>query len=187
MQSSLRPNLILAIGMALFALATALFWIPLDSSTGFIEKVRRQITIGDALAPTVACGFILLGAVLLLLERNQKNPGTSDWQHIRFGAMLLSLLLCSFVIMWQAGPLVVKLHNWINNDTLQYRLLRDTVPWKYSGFVSGGVIAIAGTICLTERRFSLRALVVAIVAVAVMILIYDLPFDDLLLPPNGDY
>jgi len=36
-------------------------WIPLDVDTGIIEKVRRQVTLGDSFAPTVAALIIGLG------------------------------------------------------------------------------------------------------------------------------
>ena len=45
---------------------------------------------------------------------------------------------------------------------------------------------IGGMISLVEGRFRGRTLVAAILAVVAMIVIYDVPFDDLLLPPNGD-
>jgi len=41
-------------------------------------------------------------------------------------------------------------------------------------------------IALTERRCTWRAALIAAVAPALIALCYDAPFDDLLLPPNGD-
>ena len=68
----------------------------------------------------------------------------------------------------------------------EYRLLRDTVPWKYVGFASGGFVIVAGASSVVEGRFSRSAALAGIVAVLLIIALYDLPFDDLLLPPNGD-
>ena len=48
----------------IFALVLVLVWVPLDTETGLIEKVRRQVTLGDSLGPTVAGVVILLGGVL---------------------------------------------------------------------------------------------------------------------------
>ena len=58
-------NLVLGLSAVAVAPVIALVWVPLDSASGLIEKVRRQFTIGDALAPTLAAGFILLGGVLV--------------------------------------------------------------------------------------------------------------------------
>ena len=68
----------------------------------------------------------------------------------------------------------------------EYRILRDTVPWKYTGFVIGGILLVFSLICFVEERLSWRALLISIGAVVGIILLYDLPFDDVLLPPNGD-
>ena len=67
-----------------------------------------------------------------------------------------------------------------------YRPLRDTAPWKYLGFLVGGSGMIAAMISLVEGRISRRAVLIGLVAAVALILVYDLPFDDLLLPPNGD-
>ncbi len=46
---------------------------------------------------------------------------------------------------------------------------------------------VFGLISLVEHRLSWRRAGAALLAVAALIVVYDLPFDDLLLPPNGDY
>lgn len=93
------------------------------------------------------------------------------------------LLTVSLAVMRYAGPLLVTL---IGDEGVSYRLLRDTPPWKYIGFVAGGVLLITSLISRVERRFRFRFLLIGIAAVVVLIAVYDLPFDDLLLPPNGD-
>ena len=65
-------------------------------------------------------------------------------------------------------------------------MLRDTIPWKHIGYFIGGVVLIAGLIAQVESRLSVVSVGVAILATIILILIYDFPFDDLLLPPNGD-
>jgi hypothetical protein len=67
-----------------------------------------------------------------------------------------------------------------------YRPLRDTAPWKHLGFLFGGAGMIAAMISMVEGRVTLRAVLVGLAAAIGLIIIYDLPFDDLLLPPNGD-
>jgi len=146
--------------------------------------VRRRVEIGDALAPSIAALFVLLGGVLTVLSPGDDGMDATDWPAVLgFGAAMLALLVGSFVIMLLAGPLILGL---VDSDA-EYRLLRADFPWKYIGFILGGICAIAGTIALAERRFTWSALWVALLAVLAFILLFDLPFDDLLLPPNGDF
>ena len=182
-----RSNLILGLLILAFAVVLLLVWIPLDTQTGIIEKVRRQVTIGDALAPTVAAIFLVLGGgLLVLVERRALNQPELSLQGLGFTARLLAVICIGLVVMRFSGPLVVWVVNALQGSELEYRLLRDTVPWKYIGFFLGGTFMISGVISLVEGRISRKAILAATIAVVVMIIIYDLPFDDLLLPPNGD-
>jgi len=45
---------------------------------------------------------------------------------------------------------------------------------------------VTGLIGLVEGRITMRGVVIGLGSAIVFIIIYDLPFDDLLLPPNGD-
>jgi len=85
--------------------------------------------------------------------------------------------------MRYVGPLLLNL---FEGDSAEYRLLRDTVPWKYLGFIAGGVWLIVSLIAFNERKIRWQHFLIALAAVLVLIAFYDLPFDDLLLPPNGD-
>ena len=67
-----------------------------------------------------------------------------------------------------------------------YRPLRATPPWHYIGFLVGGTILIGGLTSLVEQRLSAHSFVIGFIATLVVALLYDLPFDDLILPPNGD-
>ena len=87
------------------------------------------------------------------------------------------------MLMVYTGPIAVALFT----DGQEYRLLRNEVPWKYLGFALGGTCVVTGLIALVERKVSLRAAAFGVFCGAVIIAAYDLPFDDLLLPPNGDY
>ena len=71
-------------------------------------------------------------------------------------------------------------------DGGEYRLLRDTAPWKYLGFVVGGTFMIFTLMSLADGRLRLMRLAMALLVTVIMALLYDLPFDDLQLPPNGD-
>lgn len=178
-----RSNLILGLLFLVFALAVAFVWVPLDTETGIIEKVRRQTNIGDALAPTVAAFFIGLGGLILILfERKAPDQPHISLLNLRFISLQMGILVLGFLIMLYAGPALVAL----TGAESEYRLLRDTAPWKYIGYFLGGTLIVCGLISQAEGRFSARSLIIAVGVVLALIVIYDLPFDDLLLPPNGD-
>ena len=183
MSSHSRSNLITGLIFVAFAIVVAFVWVPLDVETGLVEKVRRRVTIGDSLAPTVAAFFIGLGGlVLILFERKASDQPSVNLANVTFVGLQILILVIGFLIMLYAGPLAVSI---FNGDT-EYRLLRDTVPWKYVGYFLGGTFIVTGLISLTEGRVSGRGFGIAVCVVLVLILIYDLPFDNMLLPPNGD-
>lgn len=187
MVQTFRSNLYLGLVCIVFAVVLLALWIPLDVETGLVEKVRGRLRIGDALAPTVAAAFILLGGLLLIFfERRHADQPSVTSQHVKFISRLLAVVFLSLLVMRYAGPLAVSLTNNLYDQSNEYRLLRTTFPWKYIGFVLGGVLLIVGVMSVVERRLSLRAILTGIVAVLLIILIFDVPFDDLLLPPNGD-
>ena len=183
MSSHSRSNLITGLVFLAFAALVAFIWVPLDVETGLVEKVRRRIMIGDALAPTVAAFFIGLGGlVLVLFERKAPDQPSVKLANVTFVGIQIAILVIGFLIMLYAGPLAVSL---FSGDT-EYRLLRDTAPWKYVGYFLGGIFIVAGLISQSEGRLTLRSIVIAIGVVVALIIIYDVPFEDLLLPPNGD-
>ena len=183
MSSHSRSNLITGLIFLAFAALVAFVWVPLDVETGLVEKVRRRIMIGDSLAPTLAAFFIGLGGlVLVLFERSEPDQPSVKLANVTFIATQIFILVVGFLIMLYAGPLAVSLFN----GDAEYRLLRDTAPWKYIGYFLGGIFIVAGLISQSEGRMSLRSVVIAVGVVVVLTIIYDVPFEDLLLPPNGD-
>lgn len=186
MQSS-RSNLYLGLICITLSLLVIFIWIPLDVESGVVEKVRGRFKIGDALAPTVAMGFILVGGLLLVfVERRAPAQPVIQAPQIQFMTRLMGIVVVSLLVMRYAGPVSVEAANQLFTEANEYRLLRTTFPWKYIGFVLGGIMLITGVISLVERRLTFRALLTGIIAVLLIILVFDLPFDDLLLPPNGD-
>ena len=169
---------IVCIAAAVLALSV---WIPLDIETGLIEKVRRQTSIGDSLLPTLACGFVVAGGLLLLLlERNPEQRLSGE--NFRFLLILLVILAVAFGAMRWLGPSAV----WLLTEDGSYRAVRDTAPWKHIGYVAGGTILIAGLMAMVEGRVTWRGVIIGLLAALALIAVYDLPFEDLLLPPNGD-
>lgn len=176
-----RANLALGLGCVALALLVALIWVPMDSTTGLIEKVRRRVTIGDALAPTLAAGFLLLGGMLVTLAERAETARRISLKNLAFLLMLIVILAVAFTLMRWLGPVLAGALT--ENG---YRPLRDTVPWKYIGFLVGGTAMVAGLTALAERRMTWRGVLIGLAATLALIAVYDLPFDDLLLPPNGD-
>lgn len=182
-----RSNLVLGLLIVAFSLVLLFVWVPLDTETGLIEKVRRQVTIGDALAPTVAGLFLLIGgAILVLFERKSPQQPTVGLSSLGFIGAVALVLIVSLLAMRFAGPALVAIANLASDTPQEYRPLRDAIPWKYTGYLLGGSAMLVGLISLVEGRVRALTVGVAIAAVVVLIILYDLPFDDLLLPPNGD-
>ena len=178
---NLNSDFLLGFCGLMFSCLILFVWIPFDVETGLIEKVRSQITIGDSLAPTLAAAILMLGGLLLIFQSFQTSGRIELTRNsLKFIALLLALLGLSMAVMRWAGPLSAHL---LGAD---YRSLRDTIPWKYIGYFFGGTIMVSGLISLMEHRLRWRVLIIGILAVLVMMMAYDLPFENLLLPPNGD-
>lgn len=182
------------LGLAAFLVAGAIvslgIWIPNDIETGLVEKFRREILIGDALAPTgVAVGILVSALALGITSWLNPDPftGSPDKHSFVFLARMAVAIILSLILMRYSGPLVVDLINTTGADVGSYRELRDTVPYKYIGFAIGGFAMVFGVIGVVENRFSAGAAWISLIAVIVLGVIYDVPFDDLLLPPNGDF
>ena len=185
----------IGLGALALSLAVMFIWIPLDVESGLIEKVRRSVTLGDAFAPTVAGALIGLGGLLCLLSTEvlSKHDKTTRHlaahndsrakEHFSHTVVLLTIFIISLSVMRYAGPISVTL---LHENQTEYRLLRDTVPWKYIGFILGGTALIAALIAWTERKLTLLHIAIGVLTTLALIAVYDLPFDDLLLPPNGD-
>lgn len=190
---TLRLTQDFALGLSAALFGAALIYIaPIDSDSGLIEKVRGRFSVGDALAPSAAGVVILvaglwvaLSALWSLARAAGRAPegaarGGLTLRNLAYLAALAAIFTAAFTLTRYAGPVAALA---VGED---YRLLRDTVPWKYIGFVAGGGAMIFALISLAEGRMRARRLALAVAVAAGVALAYDLPFEDLLLPPNGD-
>ncbi len=169
------------------ALAVGFAWIPLDVESGIVERVRGRQAIGDALAPAAAACLLGLGGLLLLLApRRGDIPAVPGRDTLGFIVRLALIVLPALLAMRHAGPLTVEALQALGLDLADYRLLRDTPPWSYLGYLAGGTVLVAGLIGLVRHRLDWRILALGFAVALALALAYDLPFDDLLLPPNGD-
>ena len=184
----------LAIFFIIASLISLLVWIPNDIETGVIERFRRQITIGDAMAPTMVAWGVLLVSIALLIDAilSSRAPRASensvmDAQSFVFLFKLIIVIIIALLLMFYGGPLLVDFLNLVNGEGNNYRLLKGSPPYKYIGYILGGFVMVFGSIGVVENKFSANGAWLSIIAVTVLTLLYDVPFDNLLLPPNGDY
>jgi uncharacterized membrane protein len=176
-----NADFIIGVGALVLGCLILFVWIPFDVETGLVEKVRSRIVIGDSLAPSLAASVLILGGVLLMFK-SYRTSGRAElsWSSLKFIALILASVGLSLAVMRWTGPISAHL---LNAD---YRSLRDTVPWKYAGYFWGGLVMVFGLISIMEHRLRWRILFISILAVLILMLVYDLPFKNLLLPPNGD-
>lgn len=162
-----------------FGLFIALYWAQVDTETGLFERVRGRSSVGDALAPTVAGTILALaGAWLALTAGAEQRLTTRNFGYV---AALGACLILSLGLMRWGGPILVEMIT-----GAEYRPLRDTPPWKYFGFILGGTCLVALLISLVEGQVRLSRVLIAILVSLGLALFYDVPFEDLILPPNGD-
>ena len=156
------------LGLAVITLAVLalVFWVPQDTVSGYLVSKRGRVS----------------GGLILLEARKREADIHPNGRSLGFLLVILVICLMAFGAMIWTGPLAVTL---LGVDD-SYRNLRDTAPWKYLGFSLGGVGLVAALISLVEHRVTLRAALLGVAGVGALIGVFDLAFDDLLLPPNGD-
>ncbi|NNE79539.1 MAG: hypothetical protein HKN18_04620 [Silicimonas sp.] len=184
MTKSRRDQWVAIVGIGL-ALILLVFWIRLDIETGLIDVWRRTIRIGDALLPTIGALGMLFSAIWVGVSAfRQIDLDLSPGNSLPFFGIVLAIHAVSFVMMLWVGPVMVSL---FAAEGATYRQLLDTIPWKYAGFIAGGTCLIFALKSLLERKMTLHSLGIAIAATVVIAFLYDVPFDTMQLPPNGDF
>lgn len=206
----MRERWTIGLGLVFLVLSqvTLFVWIPLDIESGVVEVFRRRRSIGDAMLPmALAMGAGLVSIAMIAgawrdMKRQKLAPVLSEDTELGptdersgtlsrdnfFFLLVLSVTICvSLAAMYTLGPLVLAAAKSFGIETANYRELRATAPWKFIGYGFGGVFLIFALVSFVEQRARWRTLLIAILAVAAMAAVYDVPFDHLLLPPNGDY
>lgn len=180
-------NVLIGLGAIGFSCLLMFVWIPLDITSGAFLKARGQHLIGDSFAPLVAGVMIALSGVMLaVFERKKPNQETFTLAELCFVGSLIAVLVFALLMMTYGGPIMLGIADWVTGQEREYRLLRDEMPWKYSGYLLGGTFMMAGIMACLHRRLSARFVIVGIISTLLIAALFDLPFDDLLLPPNGD-
>lgn len=186
-----KTEIWLALVCLLAGLLAAFLWIPFDSETPPIYDFRRQTYIGDAMLPMVAAVGIALCALVHLVLSFRRTASDADGPFdiltAGFFLSLFAIIITAFVVMYWAGPVALLLFGPSGDEAVSYRQMRASVPWKYAGFVLGGFILVFGISSLLEGAMRWKRALSSILAIAVLIMIFDVPFDTILLPPNGDF
>ena len=179
MKFAITQDRILGLIALIFGLWIALYWAHEDAATGVVKFKYGSLRVGDALAPTVAGSLIAFAGLWLMLTGDAARRLT--WSNVGYLALLGVCLIGGLALMRWGGPALVEA---ITDSA--YRPLRDTFPWKYVGFILGGVVMITSLIAIVERRLHWSRILIALGVATLLAFVYDVPFDDLLLPPNGD-
>ena len=179
--------------LCLFSLVTLGVWIPSDVETGLIETSRYATNIGDALYPSFIAILLCFLSVALLMQEylikqsTDENVPNDDKSYELFYTIftIFTILLISMLLIVSAGNVLTKITNIIGITDNTYRQLSATAPYKYTGISLGGFFLVFSLISWVQQEITLRAAGIAAGMVLILIFAYDVPFDTLLLPPNG--
>lgn len=176
------------LGAAAVAVALLLWLvvIPAGAPGELIEVVRRRARIGDAAMPALAALFIALGGGVLVFERG----GPPILRTVPVWPTLFAAVVAaaSLAFLYVGDALVALMRN-VRPDLAEFRSLRTTLPWAWAPFVIGGAIVVAPLVIASEglhvRRWLAAFAYGAVVALAIAAFL-TLPFEDVLIPPQGD-
>ena len=181
-----RTDFLLGALFLFLALVTLFVWIPLDIDTGLVERVRRRNIIGDSLGPVAA--MILIGcAAFTLMRSSQNSPMVSELRItlMHFG-FYIAVFAVTLLVMRLLGPWLIMAVDMGTQTELSYRNLRNIWPLKYVGYVAGGTILLSALSHFMDQSVTLRRIFLFFAISLGIALFFDLPFEDILLPPNGD-
>jgi hypothetical protein len=176
----------LGAGAIAVALALWLIIIPAGAPGEMIEVVRRRARIGDAAMPALAALFIAFGGLVLVFERG----GTPILRAVPvWPALFAAVIAVASLAFLHVGDGIVAVARMVWPDLSDFRSLRMTLPWAWVPFIIGGALLIAPLVIASERLPARRGLAAfgfgAAVALAVAAFL-TLPFEDVLIPPQGD-
>ena len=179
-------NRLLGALFLIVACASLVFWIPADIDTGLVEKVRRRNVIGDSLAPTFAMILVGLAALTLIRQSGDDAVFTNQGKWHRPFLFFIIIFICVLVLMRYTGPLIIAIVNSLGEGELTYRNLRNIRPLKYVGYVAGGTLLLCSFSHFMDKSLNRKRALLFFGISIVIALFFDLPFEDILLPPNGD-
>jgi len=179
----------LGFGLAVLAFGAValLVWFPSDIRGGFMERSPAgKPEPGDSFFPVMLVAMMMaLGMVqvirTLLTARTDAPTENLDVGNVRFLLFFVLLFGGAVALMRWSGPLAVQVF-----EAGTYRNLSDTPPWKYIGYIVGGVWLGYGAVVWIEGRVRFKPLLVVCFALFVLVVIFDLLLGTVRLPPNAD-
>lgn len=174
----------------LFAIIALAFWFPHDIKGKFMEVTMAGVKEpGDAFFPIILTSIIAFFSVVQLIigalqtSYGQKSFGYISTRNIGYLAILFLIISIGLALMYWMGPLFVAMLGVAKS----YRLLVDTIPYKYIGFLTGGFLITFSIITWAEGRVRKRSAVVSVLLLLILISIFDLALNNIQLPPNADF
>lgn len=189
-------NIGFGVAVLVFALFSLFVWFPADIPTGFffINAIGREEP-GDAFFPILLASLLAVLAtiqitVTIIQSRRGyvgPTPGTLSLANLRFLAIFAAMVCAGLAIMYWLGPGVVQMLAMVGVTDGTYRQYSDTTPYKYIGYIVGGLLMTVAMIAWTEGRLRRTAVLSVVITLATSILIFDVFLRNVLLPPNADY
>ena len=176
-----------------FAMLSLFVWFPNDIKGGVI--VINQIgkpEPGDAFFPVILAsliGLLGLGQLTIALFRPQARAqgGRLTLENGVFLAGFCVILGIGLALMYWFGPAVVSVLHALGLNEHTYRQLTDTVPYKYLGYVAGGLVMTTLMVVRAEGMVRMRALLTVVLVVVFLVFVIDGLLYNVQLPPNADY
>lgn len=168
-----------------FGIVALFVWFPNDIRGGFIERSPAgRPEPGDTFFPVLlVSAMMVLAAIQVVRAWLSPSPATEvlTGENLRFLIFFLIVFGVGIALMRWTGPVVVQVL-----DVGSYRNLSDTMPWKYIGYLTGGLWLGVGIIVWIEGRIRLMPLMVVCTMLVALILIFDVALGTVRLPPNAD-
>lgn len=178
--------------MLLGAILALVFWFPHDIRGSFIETNQVGTSApGDAFFPVLLAVLILILSAGLLASTFWRRADASvlgrvTASNLRFIGKLVLIVVVGLLLMRWLGPMLVLAQNALAETEASYRALSDTAPYKYVGFVGGGLFIGLALIRVASGAISMRSIGVVLMVLAALVLVLDGLLTNVQLPPNAD-
>lgn len=171
-------------------------WFPADIRGGFIHvNVTGKAEPGDAFFPILLSATLaILSALQVIISLLRGSPpitpgeqGRLTRDNLVFLAGFLAICVTGLAVMYGLGPVTAWTLQKFGLLDVGYRYLTDTAPYKYLGYVVGGISMTVALIAWTEGRVRLVSVLTVVIVLTTMILIFDQLLANVLLPPNAEF
>lgn len=181
-----------ALVMTLGAIVALVVWFPNDIRGGFIETNQVGTAApGDAFFPVMLAILILILSAGLLANSflgasGQPRLGYLSVSNFVFIGKIFAAVAIGLTLMTWLGPLTVLAQNSLTDSDATYRALSDTAPYKYIGYIGGGMFISLMLIRYAAGSISKRSILVVLLVIAALVLALDGLLTNVQIPPNAD-